>query len=353
MTEEFKTSQNTEEEEVLVNLTLDPEEEPAPQDDLGVSGEHKSHKKKKGNGLYTLIIVLLLGVMGYSGYRIASTLLENKEADDVYADIANQFIVEEDQTLVPEWTEPEQTETLPVETEEQPAPTKESRPTETEESVSLVTIENEPETAPPTTAAPVPSTAAPAPLDPMRILNINFNSLKNANRDTIAWIQGMGGVINYPVVQCDNNSYYLKHLFDGRENPNGTIFVHCENRFLKDDVTFIFGHHMRSGKMFGFLTDYESRSFFNNNPEFRLYTPGKIYTLRVFAVFRGLGTERITLNYANANAFNSNMNAYAARSMHPSGVTVSYGDKIVCLCTCSRHIEDGRFFVYCKVMNPD
>ena len=360
MAEEFKTSQNTEEEEVLVNLTLDPEEDPAPQEDLSVNGEHKSHKKKKkkSNALYTVIIIVLLGVMGYSGYQIASTLLRDKEADDLYEDIENQFLIE-DGTDLPEWTEPEQPEPssgeiAPVETREtggaeQPSQTAET--VETEATAPIYTVEADPETTAPPATAPK-TTASASSQNPLRLLNVNFTSLKKANKDAVAWIQGMRGVISYPVVQGKDNAYYLTHLFDGTKNANGTVFVHCENNFLQDDITYIFGHHMRSGKMFGRLTDYESRSYFNNNPEFRLYTPGKVYTLKIYAVFRGTGAERITLNYASAEAFNKAMQSYAARSMHPVTVPVSYGDKMVCLCTCSRHIEDGRFFVYCKIIDP-
>ena len=347
MAEEFRNKTNTGTDEDLLKLDLD--EEPVPQEDLSVTGTHKSHKKKKNKWLYPLLIVLLLCMMGYSGYQIAATVIRNLKADDVYENIWDQYVVENDETFPPE---PETTE---AEESEQPVQSSEETDAETtraedepEESIAILTVEADPETEAPKET--VPKTTA-APLDPMRVLSVDFNSLKKANSDTIAWIQGMGGVINYPVVQCGNNSYYLKHLFDGTANPNGTIFVHCDNRFLQDDVTFIFGHHMRSGKMFGRLTDYESRDYYNKNPEFRLYTPGKVYTLRIYAVVRGTGTEQITLNYASAEEFNRGMQAYASRSLHPAKVSVSYGDKMVCLCTCSRHIDDGRFFIYCKVMN--
>ena len=350
MTEEFKISQNTEEEEILVNLKLDDEEESASEETLSVNGKHKSRKKKKSSWLYTVIIFLLLGVMGYSGYQIASTVIRNQKAESVYEDIMNQYIIANGDPVptVPE--QPVQTEPSSGEpsgeTETADVTQQTDLPEETEETAELITLEPDPETVPPTTA-PRPTSA---PVDPMRILNVDFTSLKRVNSDVVAWIQGLGGVVNYPVVQGSDNAYYLKHLFDGTQNANGTIFVHSENRFLQDDVTFIFGHHMRSGKMFGRLTDYESTAFYQNNPIIRLYTPNQVYTLKIFAVVRGTGAEQIKLNYADAADFNRSMQGYAARSMQKASVSVSYGDKLVCLCTCSRHIDDGRFFIYCKVM---
>ena len=345
MTEEFRKNRNTEEDEELLRLDLsDIEEDPLPQEDLSVTGTHKSHsrkkrKKKKSKLTYPLLIVLLLCVMGYSGYQIASTLLRNMKAD-VYDEIMNQYIMNDDPApAVP--TQPVQTEPS---SEEQPSGepsgeiTETVQPRETEETAELITL------------APDPTTTTAAPQDPMRILNVDFASLKRVNGDILAWIQGLGGVVNYPVVQGIDNSFYLSHLFDLTRNANGTIFVHSENKFLKDDVTFIFGHHMRSGKMFGHLTDYESTEFYQNNPIIRLYTPEKVYTLRIYAVVRGTGAERIRLNYADEASFNRAMQEYASRSMQKPSVSVSYGDKLVCLCTCSRHIDDGRFFIYCKVM---
>ncbi len=321
MAEEFKSYQNTEADEDRLKLTLD--EEPAPQEDLSVTGKPKSHKKKKSKLLYPLLIVLLLGVMGYSGYQIAATYIRNLKADQVYSDIENQFLVD-----VPPQTEaPGPAQTKPAETRADDEP---------EESLSLMTVEADPETTAP---------------DPMRLLNVDFDSLKKANGDAVAWLQGLEGHVSYPVVQGKDNSYYLTHLFDGTVNKNGTLFVHCDNNFLQDDITYIFGHHMKSGKMFGHLTDYRSREYYNNNQELRLYTPETIYTLKPFAVVLGVGTEQITLNYAGREDFNRGIQGYISRSLHPASVSVSYGDKLVCLCTCSHLQDDGRLFVYCKVMN--
>ncbi|MBQ6292880.1 MAG: class B sortase [Lachnospiraceae bacterium] len=328
MAEEFRKHTNTGADEDLLKLDLD--EEPVPQEDLSVTGTHKSHKKKKNKALYPLLIILLLCVMGYSGYQIAATVIRNLKAEAVYNNIENQFVVE----IAPTETEPSPAETSgeltkPVD--------------ETEESVALMTVEADPETEPPTT------TAAP---DPMRLLSVDFTSLKKANSDSVAWLQGLQGYVSYPVVQGKDNSYYLKHLFNGTVNANGTLFVHCDNNFLQDDITYIFGHHMKSGKMFGHLTDYRSRDYYYNNQELRLYTPGKIYTLKPFAVVLGVGTEQITLNYAGAQDFNRGIQGYISRSLHPATVSVSYGDKLVCLCTCSHLQDDGRLFVFCKIMNP-
>ena len=71
-------------------------------DDLSVKKQHKSRKKKRTSPLYTVIMILLVGVMGYSGYQIVSTLVRNARADDIYSDIESNYVIVIDE---PETTE--------------------------------------------------------------------------------------------------------------------------------------------------------------------------------------------------------------------------------------------------------
>ncbi len=336
----------------------------------GTSGKHKSHKKKKSSKIYTVIIVLLLGVMAFSGYKIISTLKRDKDAKDVYDEIMNDFVV-----VVPDDTDPAGTAAAESEHSGENETQGADRPTgqaETEHASDptgsgetgevIVTVDGgsgavtEAPPQDPTqnpTQAPSQGTAPAQPVneEPLSRLSVDFTRLKSINKDVCAWLQGQSGIVNYPVVQGSDNSYYLKHLIDGSYNGNGTLFVHAQNHFMQDDVTYIFGHHMYGGAMFGSLKKYDSSQYYWSNPEFRLYTPEKTYTLRIYCVFYGTGAERITFNFNSEANFNSTMASYASRALHTPQLSVSYGDKLVCLCTCAYQVTDGRYFVLCKVMN--
>lgn len=80
---------------------------------------------------------------------------------------------------------------------------------------------------------------------------INFKALQQVNPDVIGWIYSPETTINYPVVQGDDNAFYLKHLADGTENRNGCPFLDLQNRSdFSDDNSIIYGHHMQNGTMF-------------------------------------------------------------------------------------------------------
>ncbi|MFR3782737.1 MAG: hypothetical protein ACLTXR_02615 [Clostridia bacterium] len=59
----------------------------------------------------------------------------------------------------------------------------------------------------------------------IEVENIDFNKLINKNPDTIGWIKVLGTDINYPVVQTNNNDFYLTHSFDKSYNESRMDFT--------------------------------------------------------------------------------------------------------------------------------
>lgn len=312
--------------------------DPKLQEDLTVPVKQKSYKKKKSYAIYTILIILLLGVMGYSGYQVVSTLVRDSTAKNTYDNIVSEFV-----SVVP--AKPEETRPAQINTPE----TEESGGEKaTHEGIDPAT-----HTVLPTRPQKASEEETEAPEVGLSRLSVDFDRLKSVNRDVVGWLQGQGDSVNYPVVQGKDNDYYLSHLIDGSYNGNGTLFVYDQNSFLQDSVTYIFGHHMQNGAMFGSLGKYDQIAYLRANPEFRLYTPDKTYTLLVWTVFYGDGMEKVVMNYSSEASFDQAMAAYAYRSLYPTGVEVSYGDKLVCLCTCAYHISDGRYFIFCKVVDDE
>lgn len=84
----------------------------------------------------------------------------------------------------------------------------------------------------------------------------------------LAWLYCPDTVINYPVVQSDDNEYYLRRLMDGSSNTAGTLFAdyRCSPDF-SDPHTVIYGHNMKNDTMFGILPEYGAQEFYEPHPD--------------------------------------------------------------------------------------
>ena len=109
-----------------------------------------------------------------------------------------------------------------------------------------------------------------------------------ANEDMVAWIQIPDTNIDYPVMWTpEDENYYLYRDFDGSDNKNGCLILDTDSSL--DPLTtnlIIHGHNMRSGAMFGNLTDYEDEEYFENHKQIILYTEECQRNYEVIAVFR-------------------------------------------------------------------
>ena len=73
--------------------------------------------------------------------------------------------------------------------------------------------------------------------------------------------------ISYPIVQGEDDVYYLTHTFNNTENSAGSIFMETLNSADFSDVhTILYGHNMKNGSMFGTLMEYESPSYLVAHP---------------------------------------------------------------------------------------
>ena len=113
---------------------------------------------------------------------------------------------------------------------------------------------------------------------------VDFDVLNQENPNIIAWIYCDGTPINYPVVQGQDNQYYLRRLPDGSSNPSGSLFADFRNdRSFGDLNTLIYGHNMSDDSMFGTLTDYKNPSYYEEHPQFWILTKERAYLVDLIA----------------------------------------------------------------------
>lgn len=184
-----------------------------------------------------------------------------------------------------------------------------------------------------------------------------YESVYQKNKKIVGWLSIEGTDIDYPVMQTVNNDYYLDHNFNQEYDKNGSIFLDkdCDPAFPNDNM-IIYGHHMKSGRMFGNLNRYSKESYYKEHPIINfdtIYAEGKY---RVMYVFRSriYSEDEIVFKYykfidaTSEDEFRSNMEEMAKMSLYDTGVTASYGDKLITLSTCDSSENNGRFVVVAK-----
>jgi len=176
----------------------------------------------------------------------------------------------------------------------------------------------------------------------------DFAVLKAWNPDIVGWIWSPGTDIDYPVVQGADNEYYLNRTADGVRSVIGSIFMESKNqRDFSDDLTVLYGHHIREGRMFSSLSGYKKQVYYEEHPCMILYTPEQDYRIELFAgqILDGQ-TGTFPLVFGDLAKRKEWLDEVLSSSTFRSQAPVAEGERLVALCTCSYEYQDARYVVY-------
>ncbi len=179
------------------------------------------------------------------------------------------------------------------------------------------------------------------------IPDIDFESLQKINPDVVGWLYCEGTPINYPVVQGEDNSYYLKHLFDGAYNANGCLFLDSRvSNDFSEAHSIIYGHHMKNGTMFSSLDGYKRQEYYEAHPDLLLITPGQAYLVNLFSGYvASVEDHAWDVGFQDEIELEEWLSAAEERSCFESGISPSTADRILTLSTCSYEFDNARFVV--------
>lgn len=177
-------------------------------------------------------------------------------------------------------------------------------------------------------------------------IKIDFKKLQTQYPNAVGWIYMKDTVINYPVMQTTNNSYYLTRLPDKTINSSGAIYADFRNTLpTAEDNYIIYGHNMKNGTMFGVLNKFRYADFYKNHSEFYYLTPKKTYRINVIAGcdvpyngdiyitdFTKADKDRLVKSLINKSAFTPNKQYKSS-------------DKLMTLSTCSNNSSNTRFVI--------
>ena len=184
-----------------------------------------------------------------------------------------------------------------------------------------------------------------------------YETLYNKNKKLIGWLKIDDTNIDYPVMQTSDNTYYLDHNYNQEYDKNGSIFLdyNC-SVYPRSTNMIVYGHHMKSGNMFGNLQKYAKESYGKKHSVITFDTIYEKAQYQVMYVFRSqvYNEDDIVFKYyqfieANSETeFNSYMQEMSELSLYDTGVTAEFGDSLLTLSTCDSSQTDGRFVVVAK-----
>ena len=189
----------------------------------------------------------------------------------------------------------------------------------------------------------------------MNLIDVDFNELKEINKNTVGWIQVNGTNINYPFVQVDNNKYYLTHSFDNSYNSAGWVFLDYRNSLENmNKNTIIYAHGRLDNSMFGSLRNILKSNWLKNKNNFviKLSTEYQNTLWQVFSVYKIPTTnDYIKVEFSNDKNYLEFLNMLKERSAHDFNTSITEKDNILTLSTC--YDDDNKVVLHAKLIKKE
>ena len=188
---------------------------------------------------------------------------------------------------------------------------------------------------------------------------IKLEELQKENSDIVALIEIEGTNINYPVLQCDNNEYYMTHDYKKKYSKDGSLFLDKDyNWTLPSTNLLIYGHNnIGSNEMFSDLIKYKKENFYNEHKIIKFTTNTEDAEYEIISVFlsrvyykseTGVFRYYYFIDANDKQEFNDFISNCKKASIYDIDATAYYGDQLLTLSTCEYSQEDGRLAVVAR-----
>ncbi|SFL44095.1 sortase B [Paenibacillus sp. 1_12] len=177
-----------------------------------------------------------------------------------------------------------------------------------------------------------------------------FQGLLAINSDIVGWLNIAGTTIDDPIVQAQDNDYYLSRNFKKEDSRAGSIFMDFRNTAEMPNMnTILYGHRMKNGSMFGALKAYGDRDFFNNHRTFRYDTLYKSYDIEIFSFYyTTTDFNYIETAFSGDTDYLSFLHNVQNKSMFKTDIVLNEREPILTLSTCDYTLDpvEGRLVIH-------
>lgn len=200
-------------------------------------------------------------------------------------------------------------------------------------------------------------------------MNQKFEALYDINSDIIGWLKidnltdsDGNSYIDYPVMQCSDNDFYIDHDFFKQEKNYGALFADYHIKITQTSHprnTVIYGHNMGAGTYFSHLHDYKKRASFVS--EHRLINFSTLYEENDYIIVgcfligiredqdnNPLFRYHLIFDFENISDFDYWYKNVMYRSYYLTDIECGMDDEYITLSTCSTEFYDSRFVIVAR-----
>ena len=214
-----------------------------------------------------------------------------------------------------------------------------------------------PQSTVPTEAAPIGeprwAVARPEDEDPhIRTLeSLDLGALREVNPDVVGWILIPDTVINYPLMQGQDNDYYLERTWDHKSNAMGSIFLeYLCSPDLTDPNTIVYGHNMNDGSMFACLRDYREQAFWEAHPYVYILSDQGVYRYEIFSSYlASVKSNTYGIEFPTETSWLRFQEKALEDSVIDTGIQPQPNDRVLTLSTCSGANRSARWVVHARL----
>ncbi|MCL2562612.1 MAG: class B sortase [Oscillospiraceae bacterium] len=198
-----------------------------------------------------------------------------------------------------------------------------------------------------------PAPALLAERAPVPQVNQSILDLQAEFPDAVGWLTIPNTEVDYPFVQGTDNDYYLRRDLHQQRASAGTVFMDYRNNSgFSDFHTLIYGHHMRSGSMFAALQKFDDQAFFEANPTGTIFLTNATYEIEfmAFAVIRpndAMIYDPLITTAEDKIAFLGYVRDIAR---HYRDIGTAENDRIVTLSTCNYEFNNARMVLIGRIV---
>ena len=176
---------------------------------------------------------------------------------------------------------------------------------------------------------------------------MDLAALQEVNEDVVGWIAIPNTELSYPIVQGEDNDFYLDWTWNRERNSVGAIFLECQVSPDFDDFnTIVYGHRMRDGSMFGSLKHYRESAYWQEHPSVYIATDTFVRRYDIFAAHEA-ESKAITfgLGISSPTKKQEFIDFSLQQSVIDTGVVPLTSDRILTLSTCTGRDYSTRWVV--------